>query len=154
MALSMDIRKRELPQTIKARDGQNVALFKLADSAAQLRTVGTCAAGRFPKHFLGSGGAQLLHLRIDALAICRNSSVAVNHALLMYVTSAREKTFCINGLGLSNNLKVTEGRRAISRVSSTFSRTALRATVLRDYQIECKMACAPDIAKRHKLWDS
>src|ERR1700719_961776 len=48
---------------------KHVALFKLADDAAQLGAVGSRAACRFPKDLLGSGGAQLLHLRVEALAV-------------------------------------------------------------------------------------
>ena len=57
-------------QPVEARHAQNVAFGKLAEGAAQSGAAGLRAARRFPKDLLGSGGAQLLHLRVEALAIC------------------------------------------------------------------------------------
>jgi hypothetical protein len=59
-------------QTVEARHHQRVAFGKLVESAAQLDAVGLRAAGGFPQDFLGSGGAQLLHLSINALCGSQN----------------------------------------------------------------------------------
>jgi hypothetical protein len=56
-------------QPVKARDHQHVAFLKLADRAAELGAVGIGSARLFPKHLLRSGGAKLLHLSVNALAI-------------------------------------------------------------------------------------
>lgn len=48
-------------QPVKPRHRQHVALFKRADSEAQLGAVGPRAAGRLAKNLLGSGGAKLLY---------------------------------------------------------------------------------------------
>src|SRR5271168_4116877 len=48
---------------VEARHHQHVAFGELVERAAQLNAVGLRAAGRFPQDLLGSGGAQLLHLR-------------------------------------------------------------------------------------------
>ena len=82
---------RRARQPVKARHHQHVAGGELVERAAQLRAVGLGAAGSLAKHLLGSGGAQLLHLRVNALAVRRYSCIAVNHALLMHVISAQKK---------------------------------------------------------------
>ncbi len=89
--------QRSAPARSRGRH-QHLAALKAADSAAQPRTVGMRAARGFPKHFVGSGGAQLLHSRVNALTVCRNSGVAVNYALLMGVISAQGKRFGIKAL--------------------------------------------------------
>ena len=68
--------------------------------AAQLRAVGLCAAGCFLKNFLGSGGAQLLRLRVNALAVRGYPCIAVNHGMILHRTFATGKPFLINGLFL------------------------------------------------------
>jgi hypothetical protein len=70
---------RRSRQPVEARDHQHVALVDLVEGASQLRAVGPRAACRLPKHLLGSGGAKLLYLRVKALAVGRDSRVAVNH---------------------------------------------------------------------------
>jgi hypothetical protein len=65
--------------------------------AAQLDTVGLRAARRFPQDLFGSGGAQLLHLRVEALAVGRYPCIAVNHAGILLLYSAPEKPFFIKG---------------------------------------------------------
>jgi hypothetical protein len=56
-----------------------LALADMVKGAAQLNAVGPRAAGRFPKDFLGSGGAKLFYLSIKALALGRDSCVTVFH---------------------------------------------------------------------------
>ena len=53
-----------------------------SSARAELRAVGLGSAGRLAKNLLGSGVAQLLHLRVNALAVRRNACIAVNHALV------------------------------------------------------------------------
>jgi hypothetical protein len=67
----------------RARHHQHVALGKLIESAAQLDMVGLRAACCFIKDLRGSGGAQLRHLRIDALAVRRYSCIAQNHGMIL-----------------------------------------------------------------------
>jgi hypothetical protein len=69
-------------QPVEARYHQHVAFSKLADDAAQLGAVGPRAACRFPKDLLGSGVTQLLHPRVEVLAVGRYPRVAVFHGSL------------------------------------------------------------------------
>ena len=64
---------------VKARHHQHVTLIELVEGAAQLAAVGSRAACRLSKDLLGSGGARLLDLTVNALAIGRVSRVAVIH---------------------------------------------------------------------------
>jgi len=43
-------------------------------------------------------GAQLLHLRVEALAVGRYSCIAQNHGMILLLYSAHEKPFFINGI--------------------------------------------------------
>jgi glycosidase len=52
-------------------------------------------AGRLAENLFGSGGAQLLHLRVNALAVCRYPCIAVNHGSLMHRIFAIKKAFKI-----------------------------------------------------------
>ena len=87
----------------RARHHQHVALGKLIESAAQLDMVGLRAACCFIKDLRGSGGAQLRHLRIDALAVRRYSCIAQNHRNDSGRYSAPEKPFFINGFYLQKS---------------------------------------------------
>jgi hypothetical protein len=90
---------RLLPSpVIEPRDHQHVALVELVEDTAQLDAVGLRAARRFAKDLLGSGGAQLLHLRAEALAVGRYPCIAVNHATIMQRISAAENLYLFNGL--------------------------------------------------------
>ena len=94
---------RRSRQPVKARHRQHVALVELREGKAQLRAVAARAAGRFPKDLFGSGGLELFHLRVNALAVCRDSCIAVNHAVLMHVIFAQKKGFSIKGLSFVHN---------------------------------------------------
>ncbi|VTZ51613.1 hypothetical protein MPC4_400014 [Methylocella tundrae] len=82
---------RRARQPVEARHGQNVAPGNLADDAAQLGAVSFRAARRFPEDLLGSGGAQLLDLRVEALAVRRYPCIAINHRPLMHLIYATKK---------------------------------------------------------------
>jgi hypothetical protein len=103
-ALLGDLRQRvqevagRTRQTIKARHKQGVAVVKAAYRARQLGAVGLRAAGRLLEHLLRSGGAQLLHLSVNALAVRRDAGIAENHGLIVHQTFATEKPFFIKGL--------------------------------------------------------
>ena len=71
----------------------------MVESAAKLGAVGLRAARHFLKHLPRSGGRQRADLRRNALAIRRDSGVAVDHPRIMTVTYAKESPFRINGLG-------------------------------------------------------
>jgi hypothetical protein len=71
------------PHVAPARHYQHVALGKLIERAAQLDAVGPRAACCFFKDTRGSSGAQLLHLRIEALAVQRYSCIAQNHGMIL-----------------------------------------------------------------------
>jgi hypothetical protein len=85
--------KRSRVERVEARHPQHVAFFKPADDAAQLRAVSPRAACRFPKDLLGSGGAQLLYLRVEALAVGRYSCIAPNHGPILHRIYATGKPF-------------------------------------------------------------
>jgi hypothetical protein len=53
-----------------------------------LGAVGARAARRLPIDFLGSGGAQLLHLRFDALTVRGYACIAPNHAAILHAALA------------------------------------------------------------------
>jgi hypothetical protein len=71
----------------------------LGKNPAQLHPVGPRSARRFTKDFFGPGPAQLLHLRVNALAVCRYPRIAVNHAGILHVIFAQEKPLKIKGPG-------------------------------------------------------
>ena len=52
---------------------------------------------------LASGGAELAHLGVNALAVRRDSCIAVNHGVIMHQIYATKKPFLINGLVLVQN---------------------------------------------------
>jgi hypothetical protein len=83
---------------LKPRHHQHVAIGKLVESAAQLGALGLRAACGFLKYLLGSGGAQLLHLRVEALAVGRYLCIAVNHARILLLYSAPGKPFLVKGI--------------------------------------------------------
>jgi hypothetical protein len=60
-----------------ARHRQHITFGKLADDAAHLGAICLRAACRFPQDHPGSGGAQLLYLRVNALAVGRYSCMAI-----------------------------------------------------------------------------
>jgi hypothetical protein len=59
--------------------GQASAAAKLREGAAKLRAVGARVARRLAENLVRSGGAKLLELRVNALAVRQNPCVAVNH---------------------------------------------------------------------------
>ena len=75
---------RRTRETVKARHKQGVAVVKAAYRARQFGAFGFRPAGRFLENLLGSGGAQLLHLRVNALAVRRIPS----HSRKSWVDSA------------------------------------------------------------------
>ena len=80
--LREDVQKvaRRSRQPVKARDHKHVVGGDLGERAAQQCPLGLRTASCLPENLPGSSGAQLLHLRVDALAVGRDSCVAVNHA--------------------------------------------------------------------------
>jgi hypothetical protein len=54
-------------------------LVQLAESTSELRAVGLRAARCPAEHLLGSGGVKMLYLRANALAVRRDSRIAVNY---------------------------------------------------------------------------
>jgi hypothetical protein len=56
---------------------------------------------------VGTGLGELAHLRRDALAVRRDSRVSVFHALIMAVTSAKEKPFLFSGLISLHNSSIS-----------------------------------------------
>jgi hypothetical protein len=74
-----------------SRSGVHIAFVERRQCAAQSGAVGPCAACCFTKDFLGSGLAQLLHLRVNALAVCRYPCITVNHGSIMHVIYAQKK---------------------------------------------------------------
>jgi len=85
------------PAGLKARHHQHVAIAELVNGAAQLGAVGLRAARRFRQDLLGSGGAKLLHLSVNALAVGRDSRIAVNHGSIIhriYATKKDEQRYC------------------------------------------------------------
>jgi hypothetical protein len=105
-ALLGDLRQRvqevacRTRETIKARHKQGVAVIKAAYRARQFGAFGLRPAGRLLENLLGSGGAKLLHLSVNALAVRRDSRVAVNHGFILHQTYATRKPLKINGLVL------------------------------------------------------
>jgi len=65
----------------------------------QFPPLGLGSAGRLPKHLLGSGGAKLLHLSVDALAVRRDSRVAVNHRFISAPDIRHGKALKTQGAG-------------------------------------------------------
>ena len=90
-------------EAVEPRHHEHVAVGKLAHDAAQLDAVRPRAACRLAVDLGSSGGAQLLHLRVNALAVRRYPCIAVNHRLLMHVIFAQEKGFAINGPDFEHN---------------------------------------------------
>ena len=71
----------------------------LVEKSAELRPVGLGTDRHFAEHFFGSGGGQRRKLRVDALAVRRYPCIAVDHALILHVYSARGKGPDFSGLG-------------------------------------------------------
>ena len=83
---------------------EHVALAQLRQSAAELNAIGLGSAGGLASNLLGSGRAQSLHLRVNALAVRRYPCVAQNHGLILLLYFAPEKLFSIKGLlGVQNS---------------------------------------------------
>ena len=97
-ALVCDLRQRvqqvarRARQPVEARHQERVALAKGGNRAPKLGAVALRTAGRLPKNLFGSGGAQSLHLRVNALAVRRDSCIAENHAR----TVPERENFCNN----------------------------------------------------------
>ena len=66
-----------------------VACVELVEDAAQLRSVALRAARHFAEYLLRARLAELLHLSVDALAVGRNTSVAVNYWCVVVCLSKR-----------------------------------------------------------------
>ena len=64
-----------------------------AKDLAQSRSVLSRPTRRLTKYLLGSGHAQLLHLRVRALAVRRYSRIAVNHRSIMHQIYATKSPF-------------------------------------------------------------
>jgi hypothetical protein len=80
-------------QPVKSRHHKHVTLIDFFEGFAQSRAVGLCAARCLLEHFLGSGGAQSLHLSVNALVVGRNAGIAENHGMILHRKFATEKPF-------------------------------------------------------------
>jgi hypothetical protein len=67
---------------VKPRCHEYVAGVELVKRAAKPGAVGLRAARRLAPHLPGTGGAQLLDLRFDALAVRRYPYIGMNHEIM------------------------------------------------------------------------
>jgi hypothetical protein len=88
---------RRSRQAIEPRHQKHVAGVELVERTAKLGAIGRRAAGRLTPHLLRAGGPQLLHLRVDALAVRRYPCIGVNHGAILPLYFAPEKPFSIKG---------------------------------------------------------
>jgi hypothetical protein len=79
-------------------------LGKLIERAAQLNAVSLRAAGCFIKNLRGSGGARLLHLRVEALAVRRYACTAQNHGMILGYILHLKSPFLSMGFLICKNL--------------------------------------------------
>ena len=61
------------------------------ERAAQLRPLGLRPARHFAKHFFRAGGAELLQLGVNVLAVRRDSCIPQNHEAILQQIYATEK---------------------------------------------------------------
>ena len=87
----------------EAGDDEHLARADLCEDTAQLLAVGLRSAGRFSKHLLCPGRAQLLHLRVNTLAVRRYPCIAIFHDGIMQRIYAAKKPFVFSGLILLRN---------------------------------------------------
>jgi len=99
-------RKQLLARSKSARSRHHlyVALGKLIERAAQLDAVGLRAVCCFFKYLRSSRGAQLLHLRVEALAVRRYSRIAQNHGMILGYILQLKSPFLSMGFFICKNL--------------------------------------------------
>jgi hypothetical protein len=78
----------------------------MVEPTAQLHPVGPCAACRLAENFLRSSLAQLLPLRVNALAVRRYPCIAVNHGSTMHRIYATKRAFKIKAVFLVHNSRI------------------------------------------------
>jgi hypothetical protein len=67
-------------QPVEPCDHHDLAGLDAGEQAAKLCAVGLGSARHFAEHLFASGLGELAHLRLDALAVCRDAGVTVFHA--------------------------------------------------------------------------
>jgi len=90
-------------QPVESRHGHHVARGERVEQPAKLGAVGLHPARHFPKHLHASGGGELPRLRVNALAVGRDSCIPVNHEVIMHRISAPEKGLVFRRLVLVRN---------------------------------------------------
>jgi hypothetical protein len=78
-------------EAVKARHQQYITGGEPGEHLAQRRTVRLGATCDFTVHFDRACGGQCRDLRRDALAVCRDSRIAVDHASVMHLSFAQRK---------------------------------------------------------------
>src|SRR5665647_3102848 len=86
------------PRNRPTADQEHVALAELRQGVAKLNAICFGSAGSLPPNFRGTGRAQSLHLRVNALTIRRYPCIAQNHGPILLLYYAPEKLFPIKGL--------------------------------------------------------
>ena len=90
-------------QPVKPRHRHHVARVVCVEDPSKLGAVGLRAACHFLKNLLAADGGELTRLRVNTLAVCRDSCVAVNHAFIVHQIFAPEKPRFFRRLGLVQN---------------------------------------------------
>lgn len=90
-------------QPVESRDGHHVARAERVEQPAQLGAVGLGPARHLLEHLPAPCGLQRGHLCRHALAVRRDSRIAIHHAAILHPISAPEKPLRINALGLEQN---------------------------------------------------